>query len=333
VTAIKRREFLAGLGSAALFSALPRPASAQSPGKVYRVGYLQTAARDFQGHLIHAFEDGLRELGWRIGQNLLVEYRFANGKSERLDQLAKELVDLNVDVIVTGVESNTLAARRATSSIPIVMAVSHDPVGAGLIDSVARPGANVTGLMASVSHEIHGKRLQLLGELAPPMTLVAALWNPSLGFNAPQLEALTASAKTLGVAISPLAWETTSDLRNGFAALAQQRVQGIVVLDGPLQLQQRHLIAALALAHQLPSVLPRREGVDAGGLLSYGASLRDLFRYSATYVDRILKGANPAEMPVEQPARYELVINLQTAKALDLTIPPTLLARADEVIE
>ncbi len=311
----------------------PVAPKAQEAGRVYRVGYLQTATREVQTHLIKAFEDGLRDLGWVVGRTVVIEYRFADGKPERLPQLARELVDLKVDLIVTGVNLNTIAARQATTTVPIVMAFGHDPVGVGLVASLARPGGNITGLAVDIGDEILGKRLELLKEVVASMSRVAVLWNPSQAFNVPQLRAMEAPARALGMTLVPIAWLDPVDLEGAFGTMVRERVGGIVVLDGPLPYGQRALISTLASRYRLPLIAGYREVPMAGALMSYGPDVADNFRRTAGYVDRILKGAKPAELPVEQPTKFELVLNARTAKALGLPIPPSVMARVDEVVE
>lgn len=262
----------------------------------------------------------------------MVEYRFADGKPERLPQLARELVGLKVDLIVTGANPNTIAARQATSTIPIVTANGHDPVGAGLVASLARPGGNITGLTVDVGNEILGMRLQLLKEIAPTSRL-AVLWSPSIGFNVPQLKAMEAPARTLGMTLVPVGWRDPAELEGAFATMVRQRIGGVVVLDGPPAYGERRAIVSLAARNRLPLIAGRREFPEAGGLMAYGVSLADNFRRTARYVDRILKGAKPADLPIEQPTKFESVINLKTAKVLGLTIPQSVLLRADEIIQ
>ena len=320
-----------GLALALLSASLS--AEAQPAGKVSRIGYLQTATREAQTHLIKAFEEGLRDHGWVVGETIVIQYRFANGKPERLPQLARELVELKVDLILTGVNLNTIAARQATSTIPIVMAVGNDPVGAGLVASLARPGGNITGLTVDIGDEILGKRVQFLKEIVPNMSRLGVLWSPAQEFNVPQLKAMEAPARSLGLTVVPVAWRVPAELEGTFSTMARQGVDGVVVLDGPLPYGERASIASLATRNRLPFITGSREFAAAGGLMSYGVSLPQNFRRAAAYVDRILKGTKPADLPVEQPAKYELVINLRTAKTLGLAIGPSMLARADEVME
>ena len=308
-------------------------AEAQTAGKVVRIGCLLGAAREQTSDLVTAFEDGLRDLGYVPGRNAVIEYRFADGKLERLPQLAQDLVRLKVDVIVTGSNVHVIAARQATTTIPIVMVYVLDPVGAGLVASVSRPGGNVTGLSQDVGPEIPGKRLALLKELVPPPSRVAVLVNPGFPPALAALEAMAAPARTLGMTVVRFDARGPGDLEGVFAAVTRARSDALVVTGGPVHFNMRTQVAQLALRHRLPSIGPTTEDVEAGGLMSYGASLNDRWQRAATYVDKILKGAQPGDLPIEQPTKFELVINRKTAKALGLTIPQTLLLQADHVIE
>ena len=327
---MERRAFLAG---AAALIAAPLAAEAQQTGKVARIGYLLGAAREQTSHLVKAFEDGLRDLGYIPGRNVVIEYRFADGNLERLPQLAQDLVRLKVDVIVTGSNPHVVAAKQATTTIPIVMVYVRDPVGAGLVASLSRPGGNVTGLSQDVGAEIPGKRLALLKELVPRLSRLAVLVNASFPPALAALKAMEAPARTLGVTVTRFDARGPGDLEDVFAAVTRARSDALVVTGGPVQFNMRTQIVQLTLRHRLPSVSPTTEDVEAGGLMSYGASVSDQWRRAATYVDKILKGAKPGDLPVEQPTTFELALNLKTAKALSLTIPPSLLARADQVIK
>ncbi len=313
--------------------AAPLAAEAQLAGKVYRLGYLQTSAREQQAHLVKAFEDGLRDLGWVLGRNVVIEYRFADGKLERLPQLAQDLVGLKVDLIVTGLNPNTIAAKQATTTIPIVMTTSTDPVGAGLVASVSRPGGNVTGLTQDVGTEIWGKRLELLKEFVPRLSRVAVLVDPGFPPAPAIFKAMEAPARTLGITVVRFNARGPDDLEGVFAAMTRARAGALISAGGPVHFNMRTQIAQLALRNRLPWISQASEVVEAGGLMSYGANVRDQWRRAAYYVDKILKGAKPADLPLEQPTKFELVINLKTVKALGLTIPRALLLRADQVIE
>ncbi len=326
-----RRHFLLTALAGALGA--PLAAGAQQTGTVARIGCLLGAAREQTLRLVKALEEGLRDLGYVPGRNVVIEYRFADGKLERLPRLAQDLVRLKVDVIVTGSYQHVIAAKQATTTIPIVMVYVRDPVGAGFVASVSRPGGNVTGLSQDVGAEIAGKRLALLKELIPQLSRVAALVDPGFPSALAGLRAMEVPARTLGMTVVRFDTRGPGDLEGVFAAVTKARSDALVVTGGPVMFNMRTQIAQLALRHRLPSISAIIEDVEAGCLMSYGASLSDQWRRAATYVDRILKGAKPGDLPVEQPTTFDLVINLKTAKALGLTIPPSLLARADQVIE
>jgi putative ABC transport system substrate-binding protein len=321
------------VGTLAVFLlAIPLAAEAQAPAKVPRIGYLSPRSLADNASLLDSFRQGLRELGYVEGQNIAIEHRFAEGQPERLPALAAELVRLKVDVIVTTGPPAPEAAKRATRTIPIVFAVAGDPVAEGLVASVARPGGNITGL-ASIAPEVVGKELELLKEVVPKVSRVAVLLNPSNQNHAPTLRRAEGAAQALGVQLHIVQARTSPEIEAAFAAMRSQRVGGVLVLRDSFFLAQRTQIAALAAKIRLPAVYGIRQEAEAGGLMAYGASLPHMYRRAATYVDKILKGAKPADLPVEQPTKFELVINLKTAKALGLTIPPSLLQRADEVIQ
>ena len=322
----------AALAAALVLGLLAAPLAAraqQPPAKTARIGLLFFVPTPL---LDEAFRQGLRELGYIEGQNIAIEYRSAEGKSERLPGLAAELVRLKVDVIVAASPPATEAAKRATSTIPIVFAVSGDPVAEGLVTSLARPGGNITGL-ATISPELVGKQLEMLKGVAPKVTRVAVLQNPSTGLQPVALRQAEDAARALGVQLQILEARTPSEIDAAFAAMSSQRAGGVLVLRDAMFRAQRAQIVALAAKSRLPAVYGFREQAEAGGLMAYGASVPQLFRRAATYVDKILKGAKPANLPVEQPTKFELVINLKTAKALGLTIPPSLLGQADQVIQ
>jgi putative ABC transport system substrate-binding protein len=318
----------AALAALALLAA-PLAAPAQQPGKTARIGFLFFVTSP---SLDEAFRQGLHELGYVEGQNIAIEYRSAEGKDERLPGLAAELVRLKVDVIVAASPPATEAAKGATSTIPIVFAVSGDPVAAGLVASLARPGGNITGL-ATISGDVLGKQLELLKGVAPKVSRVAVLQNPSNPGHALMLPQAEGAARALGVQLQVLKARTPSEIEAAFAAMSSQRAGGVLVLRDALFRAQRAQIVALAAKRRLPAVYGLREEAEAGGLMAYGASVPHMFRRAATYVDKILKGAKPADLPVEQPTKFELVINLKTAKALGLTIPSSLLGQADQVIQ
>jgi putative tryptophan/tyrosine transport system substrate-binding protein len=329
---MRRREFITLFGGTA--ATWPLAARAQQPaGRVYRVGYLTVASREQQLHLIKAFEEGLRNLGYRVGENVVIEYRFANAEMDRLSSLAAELVRLKVDVIVTGANANTVAVMKATSTIPIVMAISTEPADAGLVTNLARPGGNVTGLTGDAGDEIYGKRVELLRDILPALSRVGVLWNPGAAPNFHRVKLIEEVAQTMGAQAVSVRAQGRSDLEPAFTKIVKEGAQAVVVLADAVLFNYGIQISALAVKNRLPTASAFRELAQAGLLLTYGVDNRDLWRRASIYVDKILKGAKPADLPVEQPTKYELIINLLTAKALGLSIPPTLLARADEVIE
>ena len=328
---MRRRKFLTLLGGAA---SLPLATHAQQPGgRVYRVGYFAIGSRERTLHLSTAFEEGLRSLGYRLGENVVIQYRFANGQLERLPALAADLVRLGVDVIVTGNPSNTAAAMNVTTTIPIVMTNSSDPVDAGLVASLAHPGGNVTGFSSDTGDEINGKRLELLKETVPNLSRLGILWNPDFARNQSRLTSMGEATNALELTLVPAEARGPDALEQAFATMIRQRAQVLVVLSDGVLFNNRGQIGAMAIRDRLPAISAVREYAEAGLLLTYGPELADLFRRSAVFVDKIFKGAKPADLPVEQPIKFELVVNLKTAKALGLTLPPTLLSRADEVIE
>jgi ABC-type uncharacterized transport system substrate-binding protein len=327
---MNRREFITLLGGAAV--AWPLVARAQQAGKVWRIGILDTTSVALNAANFDALRQGLRQHGYIEGQNLVIDYRSADGRVERFPDLAAELVHLKVDLIVTRGTPAVVAVKNATKTIPVVMAASGDPIGAGVVAGLARPGANVTGLSAFVT-ELQAKRLELLKELVPGINRIAALLNMSSPATPPQWEQTKAAARTLAIEPQLLDVRKPEDLNRAFETAIRQRAEALVVGINALTQANRRPIADLATKHRLPAIYASREFVDAGGLVAFGVNYPDLYRRAATYVDKILKGAKPADLPIEQPTKFEMVINLKTAKALGLDVPPTLLARADEVIE
>jgi putative ABC transport system substrate-binding protein len=309
------------------------PATAQPLEKVPRVGFLGPRTRTNDAGFVDAFLQGLRDLGWVEGKTIVIEYRWAEGRSDRLPDLAAELVRLKVDVILAGNTSAAVAAKNATGTIPIVMATAGDPVGLGLVASLPRPSGNVTGLSFSVGTEIAGKWLELLKETVPKVRRVAVLSNPTNPSHALAIETVTVAARAVGVQLQLLEARGPDQFDNAFAAMARERAEALLVVLDPFFSFHRSRLSALAAKSRIPAMYGSREHPEAGGLVSYGANFRHNFHRSATYVDKILKGAKPADLPIEQPVRFELVINLKTAKLLGLTIPPSLLLRADQVIE
>jgi ABC-type uncharacterized transport system substrate-binding protein len=326
-----RRVFLSSLGFVTL--AAPLAAEAQQAAKVARIGLLTTNLST-SPHLRDAFRQELRDLGYVEGRNLVIEYRDAEGKFERLPALAAELVALKVDVIVAPTTVGALAAKQATKTIPIVFAAAGDPVGSGLITSLARPGGNVTGL-SRLAPELVDKCLELLTQAVPGVNRVAALWQPGAMGERSDKDMLTGAdvaGRALGVRLQFVEARGPEDFDRAFSDMTRARAGALTVLPSAMFGNERRRLVDLAAKHRLPAVYPWRDFVDAGGLMAYGVNTADLYRRAATYVDKILKGAKPGDLPVEQPTRFELVINLKTAKALGLTIPQSVLGRADEVI-
>jgi putative ABC transport system substrate-binding protein len=327
---MERRGFIEVIAGGLL--AAPLTADAQQAAKVPRIGFLGNSTAALEANLVGPFREGLRELGYVEGRNILIEYRWAEGKNERLPALIAELIALKVDVIVTAGTPAALAVKKATTSIPLVMAAVGDPIGVGLVASLARPGGNVTGLSA-IAPELEGKRLELLREVVPKLSHIAVLWNPDNPFQPGSLKETRAAAQVLGIKVQLLGVRTAEDFPAAFAAILKERPDALLVLADRIFLHNRARIVDFEAKRRLPGMYPYRELVEAGGLMSFGPSYADMHRRAATYVDKILKGAKPADLPVEQPTKFDLVINLKTAKALGLTIPPSLLGRADEVIQ
>jgi putative ABC transport system substrate-binding protein len=300
---------------------------------VYRIGNLGVPSRDSSAHLIRAFEDGLRDQGWTVGQNIVVEHRFADNRLDRLPGLAEELVRLNVDVIVTSTTPTITAAKNATRTIPIVMILADDPVGSGLVASLARPGGNVTGLAVSAGPGFVGKQLELLKAAVPRLSRVAVLVNPAREHTSHTLREVEGATQALGLQRQILEARETRELDAAFATLKTGRPDALFAVRDALFFQHRARLADLAVKSRLPTMWGLREHAEAGGLMAYSADLRDLARRAATYVDKILKGAKAGDLPVEQPAKFDLVINMKTARALGVSIAPSLLQRADKVIE
>jgi putative ABC transport system substrate-binding protein len=326
---MKRRAFVTGL---AAVLAAPRCVEAQPAAKISRIGYLATHLNPhFQG----AFRQGLRDLGYVEGRNLVIEDRNAEGKTGRLPALAAELVALKVDVVVASGTPAALAAKRATRTLPIVFTAVADPVTSRLVTSLAKPDANVTGLSV-LAPELVGKCLEHLKQAIPAVSRVAVLWQPGAVGEQTEKDALKeaeVAARALGVRLQLIEARRPADIDRAFADMTKARADALMVLTSSMLFSERRRLVELAAKNRLPTVYPWREAVDAGGLMAYGPDLADLLRRVATYVDKILKGAKPADLPVEQPTKFELIINLKTAKALGLTIPPSLLARADQIIQ
>ena len=328
---MRRREFIALVGGAIV---CPLGVRAQTQaGKVPRIGFLSLTSPSDRPPLLDAFRQGLRELGWVEGQNIVIDYRYAEGRVDRLPDLAADLVRLKVDLIVSLGTQGVTAAKNATETIPIVMIAVRDPVGTGLIASLARPGGNVTGVSGYAGLEIVAKQLELLKETVPKIRRVAILSNPTNAYHQLAIRELNVAARSLEVKLQPLEARGPNEFEGAFAAMAKERVGALLVLSDVIFNSHGERLAELAVKSRLPTVNAVRESVEAGGLMSYGPSFLDSYRRSAAYVDKILKGAKAADLPVEQPTKFELVINLKVAKALGLEVPPLLIAQADELIE
>jgi putative ABC transport system substrate-binding protein len=329
---MRRREFLGLVGGASL--ARPFAVHAQTASTVRRIGMLLPGLARAESYrvLLEAFRQGLREYGWVEGQNVSVEYRFAEGNVDRLPELAAELVQLRPEVIVVEATQAIQAAKNATPSIPIVMATSIDPVQMRFVTSLARPGGNITG-MSLLTEELSGKRLQLLAEIVPGLTRVVALTNPANLGSTLSLAQTQAAAQSLGIQILPIEVRTPAEFASAFSSITAARAGALIVTPDPMLYNQHAQIVTSAAASKLPALYPEREVARSGGLMAYGPSIPASFRRAAAYVDKILRGATPADLPVEQPTKFDLTINLKTAQALGVTIPPLLLSLADEVIE
>ena len=328
---MRRREFFTLLGGAA---ALPFAAHAQQPDRVRRIGILQGGPADSSEMRARnaAFLQGLQQLGWTEGRNLRIDYRYGGGNPGNIRKYAAELVALAPEVILTAGSSTAGPLQLATRSVPIVFAIVPDPVGAGFVNSLARPGGNMTGFM-QFEYNLSGKWLELLKQIAPGVSRAAVLRDPTITAGIGQFAVIQSVAPSLGVDVTPVNIRNAGEIERDIAAFARIPNGGLIMTSTPLGLVHRDLIVALAARYKLPAVYPNRYFVLAGGLISYGANFLDLFRHAAGYVDRILKGEKPADLPVQAPTNYELMINLKTAKALGLNVPSTLLARADKVIE
>ena len=325
-----RRKLVIALGAGAL--AWTGAARAQAPAKVRRIGLLSPFSPSDTALWHQAFRLGLRDLGWVEGKNISIEYRYAEGRSDRLPDLAADLVRLKVDVIVASVTTDALAAQKATKAIPIVMAAGGDPVAIGLVESLARPGGNVTGL-SQMTPELGGKRLELLKEMVPKLSRVAVLWNPQSAASTLNWKEIQPPARQLGIQLHSLEVRSPNDFDKAFEDATRARAGALVITARPSDQSNLKRIADLAAKSRLPSIYHFSEFADAGGLVTYGPDRADLFRRAATFVDKILKGAKPGDLPIEQPTKFELVVNMKTAKALGITIPQSVRFRADRVIE
>jgi putative ABC transport system substrate-binding protein len=317
----------------AIILALCVSVQAQQPKKVYRIGFLSPGNPTPDASRVESFRQGLRELGYEDGRNISIEYRWANGKFEQLPDLAMELVRLKVDLIVAVVTQASLAAKQATTTIPIVMIAVNDPVNSGVVASLAQPGANITGTSA-MNAALVGKQLELLKETLPNISRVAALWNPANPiFQAVQRRETEDAARALTVRLQLLEARSSDEIDRAFEVMARERIKAVLILSDPVFSAQRKQIAELSTKHRLPAVTGTREYTEAGGLMAYGPSFPDMYRRTAYYVDKILKGTKPADLPVEQPTKFELVINLKAAKQIGVTIPQKVLVKADRVIK
>jgi putative ABC transport system substrate-binding protein len=326
---MRRREFISLISGVAV--SWPIAARAQQTPKQPIIGFLGSGTLESQGQWVAAFLQRLRELGWIEGRNLTIEYRWAGGSSDRADELAADLVRLNVGIIVTYANPIVLAAKRATSVIPIVFAAAADPLGTGLVATLARPGGNITGLSVEAT-DLGGKRMELLRELSPKIRRLAIMANVDNSASVLEMREVQSAARSIGLEITTLEIRQPDDIAPAFSKL-KDRADALYVCIDTVLFANRIRINTLALAARMPTMLSTREAVKAGGLMTYGPNFPDLFRRAADYVDKILHGAKPADLPVEQPTKFDLIINLTTAKALGLTVPQTLLATADEVIE
>jgi putative ABC transport system substrate-binding protein len=325
-----RRKLLVALGAIPFVCESAAPA--QAPATVARIGFLSPFSPSDAAPLHQAFRLGLRDLGWVEGKNINIEYRYAEGSSDRLPGHAAELVRLKVDIIVAGVGTDALAAQKATKAIPIVMVAPSDPVASGLVESLGRPGGNVTGL-SQMGAELAAKRLELLKELVPKLSRVAVLWNPQIAVSTTTWKEMQLPARRLGVELHSLEVRSPNDFDHAFEDAVRARAGALFIMAHPMMTTNLKRIADLAAKSRLPSIFQTSEFADFGGLVTYGVDRSDMYRRAATFVDKILKGAKPADLPIEQPTKFELVINLKTAKALGIKIPDSIMLRADKVIE
>jgi putative tryptophan/tyrosine transport system substrate-binding protein len=327
---VRRRQFLGLLGAAA--ANVPLGVRGQQTSKLHRIGFLGNSTAELESNLTGPFRAGLRDLGYEEGRNITIEYRWAEGNYERFPALVAELLAANVELIVTAGTPATLAVNKATNSVPLVMVAVGDPIGTGIVPSLAHPGGNITGL-SSIAPELEGKRLELLREIIPQLADVALLWNPVNPFHVASLSQAQSAAQILRMRVISVPVRTREELHDGFVAILRERPGALLILADRVFLHNRVALADFATANRLPAVYAYRELVESGGLMSFGPNYADMHRRAASFVDKILKGAKPADLPVEQPTTFELVINLKAAKALGLIVPDKLLVAADEVIE
>ena len=325
---MKRREFIALLGSTA--AALPLAAAAQP--KIPRIGFMGNSTAALEANLLDAFREGLQELGYEEGRNIIIEYRWANGKYDHFPALVAELIAARVDAIVTAGTPAALAVKNATTTVPLVMVAVGDPIGTGLVPSLARPGGNLTGL-SSVAPDLEGKRLQLLREVMPALSYVAMFINSLNPFHISSMEQARAAAQTMGIKLRLHDIRKSEDLDDTFAAIRKERPDALLILADRVFLHNRERIVDFANEQRLPNVNAYKELVEVGGLMSYGPSYEDMHKRAAIYVDKILKGAKPADLPIEQPSKFTFIVNLQAAKTLGVTVPSQLLGLVDQLIE
>jgi putative tryptophan/tyrosine transport system substrate-binding protein len=311
----------------------PRSTRAQKPGKVWRIGFMEAGAPAANRHFLEAFKRGLRELGYVDGQNVVLVERWADGQVDRFPTLLNELIQLKADTIVVSSTAGAVAAKTVVTTIPVVFVGVQDPLGVGLVASLGRPGGNLTGFSQAEEDGLVGKRIELFKEAVPPIPRLALIWNPTAPGVALRLDEARTVAAKIGVSLRPFEVRDAKDFDGVFAEMTKERITRLMVLADPLTVRNRVQIVDLAAKARLPAIYPFLEFAHAGGLMAYGPSIPELFRRAAGYVDKIVKGARPADLPVEQPTKFDLVINLKTAKTLGLTIPRPILARADEVIQ
>ena len=326
---MQRREFITLLSGIVAALATAR---AQQPAKIPRIGFLGNSTATMEANLIGPLRDGLRELGYEEGRNVIIEFRWADGKYDQFPALVAELLAAKVDVIITAGTPATLAIKKATSTVPLVFIAVGDPVGTGVVPNLGRPGGNITGL-SSIAPDLEGKRLELLREVVPKLSHVAFFLNPANAFHTASMRQARVAAQSLGIKLQPMEVNKSEQLDGAFASIVKEKPDALLILADRIFLHNRKRMMEFAIQQRLPSVNAYRELVEAGGLISYGPSYEDMHRRAAVYVDKILKGTKPADLPIEQPTKFTLLINLKTAKTLGLTVPPTLVARADELIE
>jgi putative ABC transport system substrate-binding protein len=324
---MKRREFITLLGGATAW-----PLVARAQGRIPRVGFMGNSTAALEVNLVDSFREGLRELGYEEGRNIAIEYRWADGRYERFAALVAELIAAKVDVIVTAGTPAALAVKKATSTVPLVMVAVGDPVGTGLVPSLARPDGNLTGL-SSVAPDLEGKRLELLREIVPSVSRIAVFINSVNPFHATSMRQAQSAGKTLGIKVQQYDIRKSEDLDGAFAAIRKERPDALLILADRVFLHNRERIVDFTEEQRLPNVSAYKEVVEAGGLMSYGPSYEDMHKRAAIYVNKILKGAKPGNLPIEQPTKFTLVVNLKAAKALGISMPPAVLSRADDVIE